>query len=73
MGGYKYEYIHITNIYDRSMNHMSKDIDDYMVYLKQNPNMVERIGEYTQQVKPVFDIDAYNTDIDVDSVKNNIN
>ena len=31
--------------------------------------MVEVIGEYGQQIKPIFDIDAYGNDIDIVDVK----
>ncbi len=34
----------------------------YKQHLKQNPDMVENIGEYNQQIKPIFDIDAFDTD-----------
>ena len=30
--------------------------------------MVEIIGEYGQQIKPAFDIDAYNNDIDTNTI-----
>jgi hypothetical protein len=30
--------------------------------------MVELIGAYGQQIKPVFDVDAYNDDIDLSSM-----
>ena len=30
--------------------------------------MVEMIGEFGQQIKPIFDVDAYNNDIDINQV-----
>jgi hypothetical protein len=35
--------------------------------------MCEVIGEYRQFIKPVFDVDAYENDIDVNEVKTDIN
>jgi hypothetical protein len=45
----------------------------YMKHLKTNPAMCEVIGEYKQYIKPVFDVDAYKNDIDIDAVKADIN
>jgi hypothetical protein len=44
-----------------------------MTELNENPLMCEVIGEYGQQVKPCFDVDAYNEDIDIDEIKAKIN
>ena len=35
--------------------------------------MVEEIGKYSQQIKPVFDIDAYEIEPDINKVKEDIN
>jgi len=44
-----------------------------MNHLKSNPAMCENIGQEFQHIKPVFDVDAYVNDIDVDAVKADIN
>ena len=58
----------ITKINDRTCRFICNNEDDYRKELKSSPDMVEIIGEYGQQIKPIFDIDAYNNDIDVNSV-----
>jgi hypothetical protein len=35
--------------------------------------MVELIGAYNQQIKPIFDIDAYNIEPDLNEIKADIN
>ena len=63
----------ITNIHDRTTRYECNDIDGYKKHLRTNPNMVEIIGEYTQQIKPIFDIDAYDTKPDINEIINDIN
>lgn len=63
----------ITKPFDRSFTFECKSETDYMKYLKDNPDMCEVIGGYKQYIKPVFDVDAYNIDIDIDEVKKDIN
>ena len=63
----------ITNICDRQFKYICDNKTGYMNHLKTNPAMCEGIGEYKQYVKPVFDIDAYEIDIDIDVVKTDIN
>ena len=64
--------INITTITDRTSRYLCKTEKDYLTYLKENPDAVEVIGEYEQKIKPIFDIDAFNNDIDVDEVKKTI-
>jgi len=63
----------ITNIHDRTTRYECNDIDGYKEHLKSNPNMVEIIGEYNQQIKPIFDIDAYDAKPDINTIINDIN
>lgn len=63
----------ITDIYERCSKYECDNVKGYKQHLKENPNMVELIGAYGQQIKPVFDVDAYNNDIDIASVISKIN
>jgi len=63
----------ITKYNDRSFKYECNNHDDLMLYIKQYPNACEVIGENLQFIKPVFDVDAYNDDINVDEVKSDIN
>lgn len=49
------------------------NIKGYMDYLKSHPAMCEIIGDFNQFIKPVFDIDAFDQDIDIASVKQDLN
>lgn len=66
-------YVNITKIRDRQFRFNCYNEKEYKKYLKENPDMCEVIGEYRQFIKPVFDVDAYENDIDVNEVKNDIN
>ena len=63
----------ITDIHDRTTRYECDNIDGYKKHLKSNPDMVEHIGEYNQQIKPIFDIDAYDTKPDINSIIIDIN
>lgn len=65
--------VFITNIHDRTSRYECNNIDGYKEHLKSNPNMVEIIGEYNQQIKPIFDIDAYDAKPDINSIITDIN
>ena len=52
----------------RTYRYTCKSEDGYMRHLKETPDMPELIGEYGQQVKPCFDVDAYNQDIDINEI-----
>ena len=58
----------ITNIKDRSFRFECDSIEEYNKYLKNHPDMAEIIGGFGQQIKPVLDVDAYETDINIDEV-----
>ena len=68
-----YNSVIITNISERTYKFTCNNIDGYMTELNENPLMCEVIGEYKQQVKPCFDVDAYNEDINIDEIKSKIN
>ena len=65
--------VFITNIRNRTERYECNNIEGYKSHLKENPNMVECIGEYSQQIKPVFDIDAYDTKPDINCIIADIN
>jgi len=65
--------VFITKWNDRNDRYECDNIEGYKQHLKQNPDMVENIGEYNQQIKPIFDIDAYDTDPDINSIITDIN
>ena len=60
--------VFITNIRNRTERYECNNIEGYKSHLKESPNMVECIGEYSQQIKPVFDIDAYDAIPDINSI-----
>jgi len=68
-----YNKVFITNIHDRTTRYECDDIEGYKNHLCTNPNMVEIIGEYDQQIKPIFDIDAYDAKPDIHSIIADIN
>ena len=55
--------------------HFLTSLSQYESFLKKNKESIlaEYVGFKNQQVKPYFDVDAYENDIDVASVKNEIN
>jgi hypothetical protein len=63
----------VTDIHDRCSKYECDNVKGYKQHLKENPNMVELIGAYGEQINPVFDVDAYNDDIDISSVIAKIN
>ena len=65
--------VFITNIHDRTSRYECDNIEGYKKHLKTNLNMVVVIGEYNQQIKPIFDIDAYDTKPDINAIINDIN
>jgi hypothetical protein len=54
----------------RTYNYTCKSEEGYM---SKFANMPEMIGPYGQQVKPCFDVDAYNQDIDINEIIAKIN
>ena len=55
-----FDKVHITKYNARNEHYDCKTLSGYEKYLKSNPNMCEYIGEFQQQIKPVFDVDAYD-------------
>lgn len=68
-----YNSVIITKYNDRKTRYTCEDVNGYLSYIKCHPDMVEVIGEYGQQIKPIFDIDAYDNDINIGDVRNKIN
>ena len=60
--------VHITKYNARNEHYDCNTLSGYEKYLKSNPNMCECIGEFEQQIKPVFDVDAYDTEPDIDAI-----
>ena len=60
--------VHITKYNARNEHYDCNTLSGYEKYLKSNPNMCECIGEFQQQIKPVFDVDAYETEPDIDDI-----
>ena len=71
MTGYKT--VIITNTFNRNEIYECTTIDGYKKHLINNPSMCESIGGFKQKIKPVFDIDAYDNDINIESIKTQIN
>jgi hypothetical protein len=63
----------ITDIYERCSKYECYNVKGYKQHLKENPNMAELIRAYGQQIKPVFDVDAFYDDIELSSVIAKIN
>ena len=65
----KFNSVFITKWNDRTYKFICQDETKYKKYVENHPDAVENIGEYGQQIKPVFDVDAYENDIDVNEYK----
>ena len=63
----------ITKFNDRTSKYMCDNEKGYKQYLKENQDMCENIGEYGQQIKPVFDVDAYEVEPDINEIIADIN
>ena len=63
-----FDKVHITKYNARNEHYDCKTLSGYEKYLKSNPNMCECIGEFQQQIKPVFDVDAYDVEPDIDAI-----
>ena len=59
----------ITNTFNRGLIYECKTEQEYKEYIKKNNDAVESIGKKGQFIKPVFDLDAYGTDINIDDFK----
>jgi hypothetical protein len=57
----------ITNTFDRTLTVECETLEEYEKYIKKHNNAVESIGRAGQLIRPVFDLDAYNNDIDLNS------
>ena len=68
-----YNKVVITDVFKRDFIAECKTEDEFKKYIETHEDAVESIGKKGQFIKPIFDIDAFNTDIDVDKVKADIN
>ena len=68
-----YNKVIITDVFKRGLIVECSTEDEFKKYINDNEDAVESIGKKGQFIKPIFDIDAYNTDIDIDKVKSEIN
>ena len=66
-----YKCVHITKLSNRNYKYICNFEDGYKAHLKTNPDMVEVIGAFGQQIKPVFDLDAYEV-FDIKDFTNHI-
>ena len=63
----------ITETFNRCMSFNCKTEQEYRAYIKTHPDAVESIGKEGQLIKPVFDLDAYVNDIDIEAFKVDLN
>jgi len=68
-----YNNVVITDVFNRCMSFNCKTEQEYRSYIKDHPDAVESIGKEDQLIKPIFDIDAYVTDIDIEAFKTDVN
>jgi hypothetical protein len=70
----KFNHSHITCLRKRDVKYYINTLSKYEKLLKTNKDepLCENVALEDQQVKPYFDVDAYNNDIDITSVKNDI-
>jgi hypothetical protein len=68
-----YNKVIITDVFKRGFIYECNSEQEYKEYIKKNNDACESIGKKGQFIKPIFDIDAYGTDINIDDVKNDIN
>jgi hypothetical protein len=63
----------ITNTFNRAFIYKCDTLEEYKEYIKKNNDAVESIGRKGQFIKPIFDLDAYGTDINIDDFKADLN
>ena len=70
----QYNHIHITIQNNRSCKLYINTLSKYNKLLRDYKDSLicEDVGLENQQVKPYFDIDAYDNEIDIESVENDI-
>ena len=68
-----YNKVIITDVFKRGFIYECNTEQDFKEYIEKNNDACESIGKKGQFIKPIFDIDAYGTDINIDDVKNDIN
>jgi hypothetical protein len=68
-----FNYVIITNWKDRTSKYTCDNIEGYNKHLAKNPDMCELIGGTYQQIKPILDVDAYETDPNINEILAEIN
>jgi len=68
-----FNYVIITNWKDRTSKYTCDNIEGYNKHLAKNADMCELIGGTYQQIKPVLDVDAYETDPKISEIIADIN
>jgi len=65
---HKFKNIILVKFFDKDVidKYLCNYEDVYKIYMKKNDITCELIGEENQQIKPVFDVDAYDNDINID-------
>ena len=68
-----FNYVIITYWNDRTSKYTCDNIEGYNKHLAKNADMCELIGGTYQQIKPVLDVDAYETDPKISEIIADIN
>ena len=68
-----YNKVIITDVFKRGFIYECNTEQEYKEYIKKNNDACESIGKKGQFIKPIFDIDAYGTDINIDDFKADVN
>ena len=69
----KFNYVLIFYWNDRTSKYICDNVEGYNKHLSKYADMCELIGGTYQQTKPVFDVDAYETDPNIDEILADIN
>ena len=68
-----FNYVLITNWKDRTSKYVCDNVEGYSKHLAKNADMCELIGGTYQQIKPVLDVDTYETDPSISEIIANSN
>ena len=68
-----YNKVIITDVFKRGFIYECNTEQDFKEYIKKNNDTCESIGKKGQFIKPVFDLDAYGTDINIDDFNADVN
>ncbi len=68
-----YYYAWITDWKDRTSKYTCDNVEGYYKHLAKNGDMCELIGGTYQQIKPILDVDAYETDPNINEILAELN